>query len=164
VSGTIALMLAAAGGRKSLTIGQITQLIQSTADNINDPKQGHGRINTYRAIAAAAGDVQPPTYVPSPSQFVAFAYTNSGGISPTVVDLDYPHGVPVTSNGLFRIADVPPSVGSFKIGVWYDSNGDGVIDAGDLFGSVQTTCSSQANVCGRPQINVARVGSSFTLP
>jgi subtilisin family serine protease len=164
VSGTIALMLAAAGGRKSLTVGQITQLIQSTADNINDPKQGHGRINAYRAIAAAAGDPQPPTYVPNANQFVAFAYTNSGGVSPTIANLDYPRGIPVTSNGLFRIADVPPSTGNFKIGVWYDSNGDGVIDAGDLFGSVQTTCSSQANVCGRPQVNVARVGSSFTLP
>ena len=164
VSGTIALMLAVAGGRKSLTVGQITQLIQSTADNINDPKQGHGRINAYRAIAAAAGDTQPPTYLPNANQFVAFAYTNSGGVSPTVANLDYPRGVPVTSNGLFRIADVPPSIGNFKIGVWYDSNGDGVIDAGDLFGSVQTTCSSQANVCGSPQINVARVGSRFTLP
>ena len=164
VSGTIALMLAAAGGRKSLTVGQITQLIQSTADNINDPKQGHGRINAYRAIAAAAGDPQPPTYVPNANQFVAFAYTNSGGISPTIANLDYPRGVPVTSNGNFRIADVPPSIGNFKIGVWYDSNGDGAIDAGDLFGSVQTTCSSQANVCGSPRINVARVGSNFTLP
>ncbi len=164
VSGTIALMLAAAGGRKSLTVGQITQLIQSTADNINDPKQGHGRINAYRAIAAAAGDTQPPAYVPNANQFVAFAYTNSGGAAPTVVNLDYPRGVPVTSNGLFRVADVPPSIGSFKIGVWYDSNGDGTIDGGDLFGSVQTTCSSQANVCGSPQINVARVGSGFTLP
>ena len=164
VSGTIALMLAAAGGRRSLTVGQITQLIQSTADNINDLRQGHGRINAYRAIAAAAGDTQPPTYVPNANQFVAFAYTNSGGVSPTVVNLDYARGVPVTSNGIFRIADVPPSIGNFKIGVWYDSNGDGVIDAGDLFGSVQTTCSSQANVCGSPQINVARVGSNFTLP
>ena len=164
VSGTIALMLAAAGGKHSLTVGQITQLIQSTADNINDPKQGHGRINAYRAIAAAAGDTQPPTYVPSASQFVAFAYTNSGGTSPMVVDLDYPHGVPVTSVGTFRVADVPPSVGNFRIAVWYDSNGDGTIDAGDLFGSVQATCSSQANVCGSPQISVARVGSGFTLP
>jgi len=165
VSGTIALMLAAAGGPKSLTVAQITQLIQSTADNINDPKQGHGRINAYRAIAAAAGDPQPPTYVPNANQFVAFAYTNSGGISPAVVDLDYPNGVPVSADGSFRIADVPPQpVSNFKIGIWYDSNGDGVIDAGDLFGSVQTTCSSQTNLCVNPRINVARVGSNFTLP
>ena len=164
VSGTIALVLAAAGGRHSMSVAQITQLIQSTADNINDPKQGHGRINAYRAVAAAAHDVQPPAYIPNATQFVAFAYTNSGSSVPVILDLNYPKGVPVDGNGAFRIADVPPSIGNFKIGVWYDSNGDGVIDAGDLFGSVQTTCSSQANVCGTPRINVARVGSNFTLP
>lgn len=164
VAGTIALMLAAAGGKRSLTVGQITQLISSTADNINDPKQGHGRLNAYRAIAAAAGDTQPPAYVPSASQFVAFAYANSGSRVPTVLDLDYPQGVPVTTTGSFRIADVSPTAGNFKIAVWYDSNGDGTIDVGDLFGAVQTTCSSTSNVCGTPQINVARVGSNFTLP
>ena len=164
VTGTIALALAAAGGPRSLSVGQVIQLITSTADNINDPNQGHGRVNAYRAIAAAAKDTQPPSYTPAASQFVAFAYINSGGSTPSIVDQDYPKGVPVSALGAFRIADVLPSIGNYKIGVWYDANGNGIVDAGDLFGSVQTTCSSQSNACGRPQISVARVGSGFTLP
>ncbi|MBC5826282.1 MAG: S8 family serine peptidase [Candidatus Eremiobacteraeota bacterium] len=51
VSGLAALMVskAMAGGR-SLTPAQARQIIDATADNIGDAKQGHGRINAFHAL------------------------------------------------------------------------------------------------------------------
>ena len=56
VAAAAALLLAAAGGHHSLTPAHVTQLIEDTADNINDPHQGHGRLNVYKALAAVNGD------------------------------------------------------------------------------------------------------------
>jgi hypothetical protein len=36
------------------------QLLCQTADTINDPNQGCGRLNVYRAMATALSDPTPP--------------------------------------------------------------------------------------------------------
>ncbi|GAC1424328.1 MAG: hypothetical protein NVSMB5_18300 [Candidatus Velthaea sp.] len=169
VAGAAALVVAAKG-RHVLSPAQIKTLLESTADDISDPKQGHGRLNVYRALAAATGDTAPPSYTPVASQFVAFAYANSGSTVPQILDVNYPKGVPVGTDGTFRIADVSPvAIGatpgatSYKVAVWYDANGDGVIDAGDEFGYAPNACNTGFR-CSPGTINVTRVSAGFVLP
>ena len=163
VSGAIALIYSV---NSLLTPAQVKSLLMSNADNINDPRQGAGRLNVYRALAAASGvaAVPAPT-APAYPNFVAFGYTNSGGTTPTIIDVTYPNGVPVNADGTFRLPDINSSSTSYKIGVWADVNGDGMIDAGDYFGVASGTCSVDTpcttNATG---ITVAPVASGFTLP
>jgi subtilisin family serine protease len=56
VAGAAALLL---GVNSALTPAQVAQILCSTADNINDPHQGCGRLNVYHALAKAAGDTSP---------------------------------------------------------------------------------------------------------
>jgi thermitase len=167
VAAAAALMIAAAGGHHSLTPARVLQTIEDTADNINDPHQGHGRLNAYKAVAAVTGDTGaysgPSPQKTSPTQVVAFAYANSGGTKPAILDTNYPLGVPVDASGNFRIADVPAAVGTYRVGVWYDANGDGVVDAGDQFGSPATSCNSGAK-CAIGTVTMTSVGAGFTLP
>jgi subtilisin family serine protease len=168
VAAAAALLIAQAGGNRALSPARVQQLIQDTADNINDPHQGHGRLNIYKALAALTGDTGatytgPSPQKTSPTQVVAFAYTNSGANKPNILDTNYPNGVPLDSSGNFRIADVPANTGTYRVGVWYDANGDGIIDGGDQFGSPATSCnSSQKCVIGT--ITMTTVGSTFSLP
>ena len=172
-AGVAALMLSL---NPALTPPQIQTILDSTADQIvnatstPDPRQGHGRLNAHRAMAAVAGDPAPVPALPAPAftQFRAFAYTNSGAatpVAPTIVDVTFPSGVPVNVDGTFRIADIPaiPS-GRYKIGVWIDTNGDGVVDAGDYFGAVTNTCSATGPCSGATTISSALVASGFALP
>lgn len=167
VAGTVALVQSALreNGKTPLTPAAMTTLIEGTADNINDPLQGHGRLNALRAVESALG--LPQSFTPaasSPTQFVAFAYTGSGGTRPAIADVFFTAGVPLDANGAFRIADIDPSLTStYRIGVWLDANGDGVIDAGDQFGAATTTCTATAK-CSIAPIAVTTVGSSFSLP
>ncbi|BDE06330.1 hypothetical protein WPS_16060 [Vulcanimicrobium alpinum] len=168
VAAVAALMIAKAGGHGSLSPARVAQIIDGTADNINDPHQGHGRLNAYRALASVAGDsgavyTGPSPQKTSPGQLVAFAYQNSGGVTPTILDVDYPAGIPVSTAGTFRIGDVPYTAGSYKVGVWYDANGDGKIDAGDQFGSAGVICVSTAK-CTIPTITMSVVSAGFVLP
>ena len=167
VAGAAALLTAAAGGHGSLTPARIKQLIDGTADNINDAHQGHGRLNVYRAIAGLLGDTAaysgPSAQKTSPTQVVAFAYTNSGSSKPAILDLNYPGGVPLDANGNFRLGDVPAATGTYHVGVWYDANGDGIIDNGDQFGSPVTTCNS-TQPCAIGTITMHTVGAGFVLP
>ena len=169
VSAAAALLISAAGGHGSLTPAQVAQVLESTADNINDPNQGHGRLNVYRALAALLADPGATATGPQPtahaaSQAIAFAYANGGQNRATILDYDFPAGVPVAADGTFRIADVrPQDAASYKVGVWYDANGDGVIDAGDWFGASPVTCSSTA-ACSIGTIVLGQVGPGFTLP
>jgi len=167
VSAAAALLISAAGGHRSLTPAQVAQLINSTADNINDPHQGHGRLNAYKAMAALMNDTGaysgPTPQKTSPTQTIAFAYTNSGSNKPVILDVNYPAGVPVDSSGNFRIGDVPANAGTYRVGVWYDANGNGVIDAGDQFGSSATTCNAVQR-CTIGTITMHAVSAGFTLP
>ncbi len=168
VSAAAALLISAAGGHHSLTPARVAQLIDDTADNIGDPHQGHGRLNIYKAMAALLGDSGatysgPVVQKTSPTQTVAFAYANSGGTKPTILDANYPGGVPLDASGNFRIADVPAAQGAYRVGVWYDANGNGVIDAGDQFGAAATACNSAAK-CTLGTITMTTVGAGFTLP
>jgi subtilisin family serine protease len=158
VSGAAALLLAA---NPSLSPAQVKQILIASADDIHDPHQGNGRLDIYRALATVAGDPDP-TAQPANINFVAFAYVPNGTNRPHIVDVTYPRGLPVASNGSFRIADVPANVSSYKIGVWYDANGDGVVDAGDYFGSSQT-CSANAACPSAAGIVVAPVPAGYTL-
>jgi len=176
VAGAAALLVAAAGGHGKITPAQVASILESTADDIKDLKQGHGRLNVYRALAALTGDPILPNYVPSSSQFVAFAYANTGFNVPTILDVNYPQGVPVARDGTFRIADVNsttltygnktiPAVGPYKIAVWYDANGNGKIDAGDEFGvAAGPACNANYSGCTPGTITVSRVGATFQLP
>lgn len=146
----------------NLTPAQIKQILIATADNINDPNQGGGRLNVYRALAAATGDPQPPS-APTQLNFVAFAYTPNGTNVPQILDVTYPHGVPVSQTGAFRIADIPSGAANYKIGVWYDANGDGKVDAGDYFGATATTCSATASCAAASSITVSPVPAGFVL-
>ncbi|HEV3089607.1 MAG TPA: S8 family serine peptidase [Candidatus Elarobacter sp.] len=168
VSAAAALLYAAAGGHHVLTPAQVKQLIEQTADNINDPNQGHGRLNIYRAIAALVQDpgatyTGPHAITRSATQMIAFAYTG-GGNRPTIVDYDFPVGVPVAADGTFRIADVRPAdATNFKVAVWYDANADGVIDAGDWIGTSAATC-NVTSVCAIGTIKLTQVTGSYVLP
>ena len=167
VSAAAALLISAAGGHHSLTPARVAQIIDDTADNIGDPHQGHGRLNIYRAIAPLFSDTGaysgPAVTATSPTQVVAFAYTNSGSNKPSIINVNYPNGVPLDSSGTFRIADVPAAVGTYRVGVWYDANGNGVIDAGDQFGSPATSCNSTLK-CVMGTITMTTVGAGFILP
>jgi subtilisin family serine protease len=158
VSGTIALMLALNPG---LTPAQIKQTLIATADDINDPNEGGGRLDSYRALAAIKGDPNPPA-LPTNHNFVAFAYTPNGTNVPAILDVTYTQGAPVSSTGTFRIADIPAGTATYKIGVWNDANGDGKIDAGDYFGA-SGTCSSAAPCASAAGIVAHPVTSGFVL-
>ena len=151
VSGTVALMLALNPG---LSPAQIKTILADTADDLNDPYQGAGRLDAYRALAVVAGDPSQPQ-LPTNINFVAFAYVPNGTPVPAVVDVTYPTGVRVSSTGTFRIADIPSSAPAYKIGVWYDANGDGKVDAGDYFGTsspcmATVTCASASGIIVHP--------------
>jgi subtilisin family serine protease len=171
VSGAVALIQSALRehGLAPLTPAQMVALIEGTADNINDPRQGHGRLNVLRAIESALG-VSPLTLTApasSPAQFVAFAYTNSGAgnAAPAIADVFYRSGVPVSASGGFRIADIDPAQTTrYTVGVWLDANGDGKVDAGDQFGAAAGACTASV-ACRIGTIAVAPVTSaSFVLP
>ncbi|MEA2664651.1 MAG: serine protease [Candidatus Eremiobacteraeota bacterium] len=171
VSAAAALLYAAAGGHRTLTPAQVAQLLQSTADNINDPNQGHGRLNVYRAVAALVKDSGATYSGPQPrahsaGQTIAFAYANSGSNRPTILDYDYPVGVPVDpTTGAFRIADVRPAdaPSGYKVGVWYDANGNGAIDAGDSVGTSASSCTTTTR-CAIGTIRLTTVGGTYALP
>ncbi|HEY0393439.1 MAG TPA: S8 family serine peptidase [Candidatus Elarobacter sp.] len=162
-----ALLISSAGGRGSLTPARVKRLLEETADNINDPHQGHGRLNAYKALAALNADVGaysgPTPQKTSPTQIVAFGYSNSGGTVPTILDVNYPAGVPVDSAGNFRIGDIPASAGTYRVGVWYDANGNGTVDAGDQFGSPATSCNATQR-CTIGTVTMVTVTAGFTLP
>ena len=171
VSGAVALIQSALRerGLAPLAPAQMVALIEGTADNINDPRQGHGRLNVLRAVESALG-VAPLTLAApasSPAQFVAFAYTNSGAVNaaPAIADVFYRSGVPVAASGAFRIADIDPAQTTrYTVGVWLDSNGDAKIDAGDQFGAAAASCTASA-ACHIGPIAVAPITSpSFALP
>ncbi|GAC1447313.1 MAG: hypothetical protein PVSMB8_05790 [Vulcanimicrobiaceae bacterium] len=160
VAGTVALMLARNPGLSPATIKSI---LSNTADDLGDPNQGAGRLDAYRALAAVTSDSAPPK-VPTNANFVAFAYTPDGTNVPKIVDVTYPTGVRVASDGTFRIADIPQAAANYKIGVWYDANGDGIVDAGDYFGTSATTCSATASCTAAATGIVARpVAAGFVL-
>jgi uncharacterized protein (DUF2141 family) len=162
-----AALLISVGGHHSLTPARVAQLIDDTADNIGDPHQGHGRLNVYKAIALLFSDTGaysgPVAQKTSPTQTVAFAYSNSGSNKPVILDANYPGGVPVDASGNFRIGDVPAATGNYRVGVWYDANGDGTINAGDQFGGAAVTCNS-ASKCTIGTITMTTVAAGFTLP
>jgi subtilisin family serine protease len=58
VAGAAALILSVNASYQSPTA--MRQLLCGTSDNINDPNQGCGRLNIYRAMAVALGDPNPP--------------------------------------------------------------------------------------------------------
>jgi subtilisin family serine protease len=62
VAGAAALILSATGGSTSIyqSPTAMRTLLCGTADNINDPNQGCGRLNVYRAMAVALHDPTPP--------------------------------------------------------------------------------------------------------
>jgi subtilisin family serine protease len=159
VAATAALMLSL---DPSLTPAAVARILAATADDIGDPRQGSGRLDMYRALAAVAGDASPPAG-PWPANFVAIAYVPNGTNRPQIVDATYPSGVHVASGGSFRIADVPATVKSYKIGVWYDANGDGVVDAGDYFGS-SGTCTTASPCPGVSSGIVATPVTSGFVP
>jgi uncharacterized protein (DUF2141 family) len=167
VSAAAALLISAAGGHHALTPARVTQLIEDTADNIGDPRQGHGRLNVYKAIALLFNDTGtysgPTPQKTSPAQTVAFAYANSGSNKPVILDVDYPAGVPLDASGAFRIGDVPAAAGNYRVAVWYDANGDGVVNASDQFGVSAATCNSGSK-CTIGSITMSAVTAGFVLP
>jgi subtilisin family serine protease len=157
-AGVVALMLAANPG---LTPAQIKTILANTADDLGDPNQGAGRLDAYRALAVVTGDASPPT-LPTNANFVAFAYVPNGTNTPQIIDVTFTTGVRVASNGTFRIADIPANASNYKIGIWYDANGDGKVDAGDYFGSSQT-CSAAAACSSAAGITAHPVATGFVL-
>jgi hypothetical protein len=167
VSATVAMLVAEAGGHRRLTPAQIQYAIESTADNINDPHQGHGRLNAYRALASLIRDSSaysgPIAHPAGMSQLIAFAYAKGDTNKPVIVDATFTAGVPVADNGTFLIADVPLSAGAYRVAVWYDADGDGVIDAGDQIGIATAQCYA-ALPCALGSIVMHAVAPGFYLP
>ncbi|TAM91776.1 hypothetical protein EPN42_02725, partial [bacterium] len=133
VAGSAALMLAV---NPSLSPAQILGIFQAAAndDNLNVTGQGAGRLNVLKALQAAGGTVAGGgSSSPPPSSFVAFAYTSGAGNRPAILDVEYPSGVPVNADNSFRLSDIPANV-TYKVGIWIDTNHDGVVDANDWFG------------------------------
>jgi subtilisin family serine protease len=62
VAGSAALIISATGGLSSpfQNPAKMKALLCSTADDIQDPNEGCGRLNIYRAMAVALGDPSPP--------------------------------------------------------------------------------------------------------
>ena len=163
VTGAAALLLSA---DPNLTAAQLEGLIDGTADNINDPNQGHGRLDVYRAMAQLENDTSLAPTLPAKTQFVAFAYGNSGAVNaaPTILDANFISGVPVSANGTFRIADIPATAPSYRIAVWFDANGDGKVDAGDYF-AASGPCSASAPCASAGGLTPTLItSSSFALP
>lgn len=161
VSGAAALLYSV---NPNLTPDQVRTILMNNADNINDSRQGAGRLNVYRALASISSGVAAPV-VPNYGNFVAFGYTNSGGTKPTMIDATFSTGVPVNSDGTFRLPDLSPSAGTYKLAVWSDVNGDGIVDAGDYFGAGSASCQSTAPCTSAATgITVHPVASGFTLP
>jgi len=159
VTGLVGLMLARGG---ALSPARIKSILEATADNINDPNQGFGRVDGYRALAAVTGDTVGLPKPPATS-FVAIAYTTTAGSNkPNILNQTFTGGVPLALNGSFRLADVLASAPTFKIGLWYDANGDGIVDAGDYFGSAGP-CSATAPCSAAATINVTQVTGGFVL-
>jgi subtilisin family serine protease len=159
VSGAAALLLAV---DPHLSVAHVRSLLLSNADDIGDPLQGSGRLNVYRALAALEADPTQPAR-PTNHNFVAFAYAPNGRTTPNILDVTYSTGVPVASDGTFRIADIPAGAPPYKIGVWYDANGDGMVDAGDYFGS-SALCNVNARCASAASITVAPVVSGAAPP
>lgn len=161
-----AALIVAKKGHRLLSAGNIAAILESTADDIKDPKQGHGRLNVYRALAIASGDANPPAHPTGFAQFIAFAYpaSSSGRNIPQILDVNYPFGVPVNPDGSFRIADVPAGTGSYRIAVWYDANGDGIIDAGDQIAVGPNACNTANPSCNPGPLTVTTVAAGYTLP
>jgi len=168
VAGAVALMIAA---NASLSSPQVLQILQSTSDDICSKAsyacpsgtimEGKGRLDVYRALGAVLGQSVP--YTPVVNQFLAFAYTNTvpvGG-TPVPINTNYKNGIPIGASGIFQMGDVPQSATSYKIGVWYNAAGNGVVTVGDSFGFVN--CSGQTACSAASNISVARVtaGQSF---
>ncbi|MBD5605220.1 MAG: S8 family serine peptidase [Candidatus Eremiobacteraeota bacterium] len=88
VAGAAALLLSQNG---SLVPSQIATLLKESAVNISDPGQGSGRLDVHNAIVRLVGDTTAAPAPPPPSyqQFVAFAYANSGGTVPVILDQTY---------------------------------------------------------------------------
>jgi subtilisin family serine protease len=159
VTGTVALMRSI---RPALGPAQTKAILESTTDNLNDPNQGFGRINAFRAVAAAAG-ITSGAPSPNPLNFRAIAYTVTHGSNrPNVLNVTFPAGVPVQSDGTFRVADVPPGSPAFRIGLWNDANGDGIVNAGDYFGSAGP-CNASAPCGAAATIDVSLVTPGFVL-
>jgi subtilisin family serine protease len=159
VTGLVGLMLARGG---ALSPARIKSILEATADNINDPNQGFGRVDGYRALAAVTGDTVGLPKPPATS-FVAIAYTTTAGSNkPNILNQTFTGGVPLALNGSFRLADVLASAPTFKIGLWYDANGDGIVDAGDYFGGAGP-CSATAPCSAAATINVTQVTGGFVL-
>ncbi|MBV8152105.1 MAG: S8 family serine peptidase, partial [Candidatus Eremiobacteraeota bacterium] len=158
VSGAIALMLSK---NPNLSPAQVMSILTANADDIGDVHEGAGRLNVYRALAAVSGD-SPPVR-PTATNFVAIAFTAAPGSNrPHVIDLTFPTGRRLPASGAFRIADVPSTqAGSYDIGLWYDANGNGVVDAGDYFGYVGP-CSASAP-CSASSITVHPIAAGFAF-
>ena len=157
VSGVVALMLSK---NPNLTPAQIGAIVSANADDIGDPHEGAGRLNAYRALAAVSGDTPPSR--PTAVNFVAIAFTASPGTNrPTIVDATFTAGQRLPRSGAFRIADVRPSIGNYYIGLWYDANGDGIVDAGDYFGYV--SCSTSAPCAAASSITVHPIAAGFSF-
>uniref|UniRef100_E6PC61 Putative Subtilisin n=1 Tax=mine drainage metagenome TaxID=410659 RepID=E6PC61_9ZZZZ len=163
VTGAAALLLSA---DPSLTAPQLEGLIDGTADNLNDPNQGHGRLDVYRAMAQLENDTTIAPAIPAKVQFVAFAYSNSGAVNavPTIVDANFIAGVPVSANGAFRIADIPANAPSYHIAVWFDANGDGKVDAGDYFAASGACTASAPCTSASGLVPTVITASNFSLP
>ncbi|TAM75546.1 hypothetical protein EPN44_08850 [bacterium] len=168
VAGAVALMLAV---NPSLTPAQVLNIFQNpnNDDTLNVTGQGAGRLNVLKALQAAGGSFSAggPSSPPS-SSFVAFAYTSGAGNRPTILDVQYPSGVPVNADGSFRLSDVPADV-TYKVGVWIDTNHDGIVDSGDWFGVAGGVGSpsqfSSTGTYAYGTITVQQVTSgNFTLP
>jgi subtilisin family serine protease len=159
VTGAVALMLSK---NTALSAAQVLQTLQSTSDDIcslasfacpnGTIMEGKGRLDIYRAMASVSGDQNPPAYKPVVNQFIAFAYNNtfSLGGTPAIINMTFKNGIPLGASGAFQMGDVPTSAQSYKIGVWYNAAGNGVVTAGDSFGFVncsgQTSCSAASNI------------------
>ncbi len=60
--------------------------------------------------------------------------------------------------------DIGPKPESYSVGLWYDTNGNGIVDKGDWFGSVQCTQSrAEPATCLAGGIAVSRVKDGFVL-
>lgn len=110
VAGVAALMFAA---RPALSPGLVTQLLEGTAfdpgGNGYDPGFGHGRVDAFAAVSAAASYVpQPDTTIPTVAMTAPLEGATVSGIS--VVDVSASDDVGVVKvdlyvNGVFFVTD-----------------------------------------------------------
>ncbi len=124
--------------------GNILSVMQSTAVDLGavgcDPIYGCGLINAAAAVGAPVAS----------NPMEAFSGDLSGSTITVTSDM-----VAVASNGTYLATSASP--GMHSMFAWQDTNGNGLIDGGDMYGTVPSVAINAASTTGGVNVSVTEV-------